>query len=194
MLLFWLALLAPSDARQVFEEKCLYCHSQTVIQSRRLKPSQWRGVVAKMQSRAPLLIGRRDADVIVRYIVRDLRLVPPRATPLAKAQAEPEPEEAVEEAPEPPPAPPPVAATPTPAPAPLPSQAIEEDTEAETLAPQILEQRCSKCHTLFRVFTKLDAAATAQATIERMRRKTGSGISAREADLLKRFVRSRAAR
>jgi outer membrane biosynthesis protein TonB len=190
MLLVWLALLAPSEGRQLFEEKCLYCHSQTVIQSRRLRPSQWRGVVAKMQSRAPLLISRRDADGIVRYIVRELRLVPPRATPVAKATPEPEPEEPAEETPEPAPAPPPVA---TPAPTPPPAPVAEEDIEAETLAPQILEQRCSKCHTLFRVFTKLDAVSTAQATIERMRRKTGSGISAREADLLKRFVRSRAA-
>jgi len=191
VLLLWLALLAP-DAKQVFEEKCLYCHSATVIQRRRLKPSQWRGVVAKMQSRAPLLIGRRDADVIVRYIVRELRLVPPRATPVATAKpAEPEePEEPIEETPEPPPAP-----APTPAPVPVATPAPpEEDVEAETLGPQILEQRCSKCHTLFRVFTKLDANTTGQATIERMRRKTGSGISAREADLLKRFMRSRAAR
>jgi len=191
MLLLWLALLAPSDAQRVFEEKCLYCHSASVIQARRLRPSQWRGVVAKMQSRAPLLISRRDGDVIVRYIVRELRLVPPRATPVAKATPEPEPEEPAEEVPEPPPAPAPV---PAPAPAPAPAQAApEEDTEAEALAPEILQERCSKCHTLFRVFTKLDAVSTAQATIERMRRKTGSGISAREADLLKRFVRSRAA-
>src|SRR5262249_13135958 len=84
-LLIWLALLAP-DAKQVFEDKCLYCHSSTVIRQRRLKPSQWRAVVAKMQARAPLLIGHRDTDVIVRYIVRELRLVPPRATPVATAK------------------------------------------------------------------------------------------------------------
>jgi hypothetical protein len=190
-LLSLLTLLAgATDAKQTFENDCLYCHSDAVIVKRRMRPSQWRGIVAKMQARAPLLISRRDADVIVRYIVRELKLVPPRATPRPVGN-EPaaEVDEPVEETP------PPVA-TPTPAappPVAAPAPPSEEDTEAETLAPRLLAERCSKCHSLFRVFTKLDSAATAEATIERMRRKTGSGISAHEADLLKRFARSRAA-
>lgn len=194
-LLSLLTLLAgATDAKQTFENDCLYCHSDAVIVKRRMRPGQWRGIVAKMQARAPLLISRRDADVIVRYIVRELKLVPPRATPKpAEPEAPAEPEEPIEETP------PPVA-TPTPTPvAPPPAAALappppEEDTEAETLAPRLLAERCSKCHSLFRVFTKLDSASNAEATIERMRRKTGSGISAHEADLLKRFARSRAAR
>ena len=197
-LISMLMLLAGApEARQTFENDCLYCHSDAVIMKRRMRPSQWRGIVAKMQARAPLLISRRDADVVVRYIVRELKLVPPRATPRPPAETEPaapEPEEPIEETPPPVATPAPVVPPPQqPAAATLPPQP-EEDTEAETLAPRILEQRCSKCHTLFRVFTKLDSAATAEATIERMRRKTGSGISAHEADLLKRFARSRAVR
>jgi hypothetical protein len=65
--------------------------------------------------------------------------------------------------------------------------------EAEAMGPELLEERCSKCHTLFRVFTKMDSVVVGEATIERMRRKTGSGISPRDAAILKRFLRSRAA-
>ena len=193
----WLLYAGGPEPKRMFEEKCLYCHSAHVIEQRRFRPAQWRQVVGKMQARAPLLISRRDADVIVRYIVRELKLVPPRTSPPLPAtalKAPPveivtEPEEAIEELPEPPPAPPPPGppvATHAPTPPP------EEDTEAETLGPQLLAERCSKCHTLFRVFTKLDSAAVGEATIERMRRKTGSGISARDALILKRFLRSRA--
>ena len=53
-----------------------------------------------------------------------------------------------------------------------------------------MEQKCSKCHALVRVFTKLDSMPRALSTVERMRRKTGSGISVEEAELLERYIRT----
>ncbi|HJZ83970.1 MAG TPA: hypothetical protein VKN99_02315 [Polyangia bacterium] len=210
---------AASDARQTFEDKCLVCHSSSLIERRRLRPAAWREVVHKMRARAPLLIGREDVPVIVRYLVRELKLTPPRAptaarverpaAPVAPVGAGPpvaaaEPEEAEEEGePEAPGAGPPAGAAPGRAtgaaagPIPVPpalAHATEElDTEAEAQGPTLLKERCSKCHTLFRVFTKIDSLAAGDSVIERMRRKTGSGISPRDADMLRRFLRSRAA-
>jgi hypothetical protein len=58
----------------------------------------------------------------------------------------------------------------------------------------LLEDRCSKCHTLNRVFARVDSLAAGEAIIERMRRKTGSGISPDDARILLRFLASRAER
>jgi hypothetical protein len=67
---------ARGDGRQVYEVKCLYCHSGELVEHQRLRPLQWRKLVERMRSSAPLLISRSDVNVVVRYLVRDLRLVP----------------------------------------------------------------------------------------------------------------------
>ncbi|HEX4621849.1 MAG TPA: hypothetical protein VH208_09820, partial [Myxococcaceae bacterium] len=70
------------------------------------------------------------------------------------------------------------------------AEPARQDPEAEALGPALLEEKCSKCHALTRVFTKLDSLERGISTVERMRRKTGSGISREDADLLERFVRT----
>jgi len=65
------------------------------------------------------------------------------------------------------------------------------DAEAEKLGPMLLEARCSKCHTLRRVYTKILSQGIGLGIIERMRRKTGAGIPPPDADVLRRFIRSR---
>jgi hypothetical protein len=204
---------AIADPKGTFEDKCLFCHSRSIIEGERLRPAQWRAVVLKMSARAPLLIGRRDIDVIVRYLVRDLRLVPRRlvrprpAAPEGGPKPSAEPTTADEAAEEEETAETP--ATPGPAPAPVPGPMAApsvptvvapvqepvdpEHAEAEALGPELLRRRCSKCHTLFRVYTRVSSVATGDEVIERMRRKTGSGISPRDARILKLFLRGRAA-
>jgi len=184
-----LAPAAPPAAAALFEGRCGYCHSAARVTSLRMSRSQWRKVVRQMQARAPLLIGRGEVEVLVRYLVNDLKLVPPEAprraatgtvapVPLAppvELEAPPS-EDLVSPAPPAEPEPPP------------------EDAEAEALGPALLADRCSKCHTLNRVFTKIDSLAAGEAIIHRMRKKTGSGISPDDAQVLLRFLASRAGR
>jgi cytochrome c5 len=167
---------ADVDARALYDAKCLFCHSAEVAQRPRLKPAQWRRLVESMRARAPMLISRGDADVLTRYIVRELKLLPrsapveivkiPEATP-GEAAIEPAPLVEASLPPEP------------------------SDPEAEALGPELLEARCSKCHTLQRVYLKLIGFERASAIISRMKRKTGSGITDADAELLQRFLRSR---
>lgn len=201
--------VARADARRVYEEKCLYCHSAKRTEILRLRPGQWRRLVERMRTRSPLLISRRDVDFIVRYLVNDLRLVPSRVArpnvavgggppttpsppPLAATTLPPAPLE-------PGPAPPPPAPQgadlePTSDPEPVSSAPVPEpeDAEAEEQGPVLLTQKCSKCHTIYRVFTKIDSRALGEVVVERMRRKTGSGISPDDARMLLRFIASRA--
>jgi cytochrome c5 len=200
------AAAASSDVRTSYEVKCLFCHSAEVAARPRLRPAQWRKVVEAMRRRAPLLISRRDVDVLTRYIVRDLKLVPPeRSRPRAPRplDAPPSLDELTEEEAvplvSPDEEPPPASAKP-----PDPAQAQEAvsaqlaaastlplDEEAERLGPELLESKCSKCHTLQRVFLKVDTFERGTALIDRMRKKTGSGITRQDAELLLRFLRSR---
>src|SRR6185436_18154628 len=117
-----------------------------------------------------------EVDVITRYLVNDLKLVPP-GFPRRP----------------PPRAPPPALAAPVTLPTTPPPdeeddldlgalaavQPVEpvlspEDQEAEALGPELLADRCSRCHTLNRVFDKIDSLAAGEAIIARMRKKTGS--------------------
>ncbi len=176
-----------SDARTAYEVKCLFCHSAEVAQRPRLRPWQWRRLVESMRRRAPLLISRRDVEVLTRYIVHDLKLVPPRRA------ADPEPPE-LDEEPIPLVQPEPASPVRPPeplAPPPLVATAPPVDEEAERLGPDLLEAKCSKCHTLQRVFLKVDTLERGSALLERMRKKTGSGITRQDADLLLRFLQSR---
>jgi cytochrome c5 len=200
----WMTLAGAGtsvDARSAYEVKCLFCHSAEVAQRPRLKPAQWRKVVESMRHRAPLLISRRDVELLTRYIVRDLRLVPPELRRARSSRAlDPTDESAFPEeerlptppAPdEPEKAPAKQGEVPVPPPESASSPQPSYDDEAERLGPGLLENKCSKCHTLQRVFLKLDSIERGTALIERMRKKTGSGISHDEAELLLRFLQSR---
>ncbi len=196
-----LLLLAASPASRLsYEGKCLYCHSADITEGPRLPESGWRNLVERMRRKAPLLIHRSDVPHLAAYLTQVLGRVPapgahrrvaeraPQAAPDAgppEPVAEPLPEEPLK-VPE---------AEPTP---PAEDAALKAALEAQALAQQkldeegqaLLERRCSKCHTLGRVFTKLDSPAVSLATLERMRWKTGSGITDDEAQLLERFLRS----
>jgi len=198
-------LAAPTSPRLLYEQKCLYCHSEEVSERRRRTEPEWRKLVEQMREKAPLLVTRSDAQVITRYLSRVLASPPPvlatpaptgpsRGTSTGKAVA-------ATPAPAPPPAPPPaplVAAELEPVaalePWPGVSQATAEELEraraAEQAAFALMERRCSRCHTLGRVYGKLDTLSRSLATIERMRFKTGSGITQAEFKLLEDFVRS----
>lgn len=202
------AALAPSavaraDGKRLYNEKCLYCHSGTLTERLRLRPSQWKRVVARMRRHSPLLFSESEAAQIVRYLVRERHLVPkepllaraprrapaPAATPTTAAEAE-EPDRDDVEAAE--------AEATAPgasAPAPVPPEPVIESTdpEAEEKGPGLVAEKCSKCHTTRRVYMKVETVENGDAIIERMRHKTGSGISPEDADLLHRFLRARVA-
>jgi cytochrome c5 len=206
---------ARADASHIYRDKCLYCHSSDLVQTQRLRVSQWRKVVERMRSSAPLLISRSDAEVILRYLVRDLKLIP-KEEMLAKAAprsigptgrvpapvARPEPTEAasVRETEK---AAVPVrvaesdwaAAPAVDSPSSLGDEKIAGPTAEELALEQegtrLIEERCSKCHTLYRVFTKLGSADAVESIIERMRKKTGSGISPDDVDTMRRFAELR---
>jgi cytochrome c5 len=194
------ALAERSDGKRLYEQKCLYCHSGSLTDRLRLRPAQWKRLVARMRRHSPLLISAGEEAQIVRYLVRDRHLVP-REPALARAARRPGP------TPEPPvvtvqPAPvepereaperdePEAAAAETSGPETI---AIESpDPEAEEKGPRLIAEKCSKCHTTRRVYMKVETVELGDAIIERMRHKTGSGISPEDAELLHRFLRARA--
>ncbi len=198
---------APTVApRLLYEQRCLYCHSSELSERRALTPAQWKAMVESMRVKAPLLITRTDARLITRYIVETLKLVPAGVAPVVP--------KAVAARPRPAPAPAPVVAdnkSMEPA-APEPVAVIElqpevapnfaivsvepeemplnpEDELAEQEGAALMQRRCSKCHTLNRVFNKLDTFERSMATVRRMRLKTGSGITASDLALIERFLR-----
>lgn len=185
-LVFALAVAAPPSPRLAYEQKCLYCHSEEVAESRRLTEAQWRRLIEQKRKRAPLLISRSDVEVLTRYLVHTLKLgVAPKPAPrVVTTETRPPPTELkapseLKSAPvlEPLPEPPVVEAPPL-------------DPELEARAQEVLRQRCSKCHTLGRVYGKLDTFERSMATLERMRLKTGSGITDDELALLEDFLRT----
>jgi cytochrome c5 len=187
---------AASGEKRLFEEKCLYCHSAAVIEHSRMRAPEWRRLVARMRAHAPLLISPKDASVVVHYLVHELQLVPdPTQAPKPRRAREPRVAERTRasepgpvEAPRPPE---PVVTPPAPAEAEATEPQSSSDPEAEAVGPKLIAEKCSKCHTVRRVFMKIDSASLGDSVIERMRRKTGSGISPDEAELLHRFVRAR---
>ena len=181
---------APMSPRLLYEDKCLFCHSEEVTEEKHFTAAQWRREVNKMRSKAPLLITRHDAEVLTQYIVKTLKLVPaasvkpkPTATaandvlppmpprPDAAAPVEQEPLRARPETFDEPPRPP----------------AEEEALDDEGAA--LMQRRCSKCHTLQRVFGRLDSLDRSLFTLRRMRLKTGSGISRKDEERMEEFLR-----
>ena len=214
LLLLSLTLSASPGTRLLYEQKCLYCHSAEVSERQRMTPPQWRANVEKMRLKAPLLITRTDAQVITAYIVENLKLVPAGTAaqmPVAVARRPmpPKPKPTVPSEP--------VVVAPAPEPEPLtvitmapitdPAPAAAstdgelsaldlaemhmtaEDEAAEREGSQIMQQRCSKCHTLNRVFGKLDTYERSMATLRRMRLKTGSGITEADTEMIERFLK-----
>jgi cytochrome c5 len=188
-----------SDGKRLYEQKCLYCHSGSLTDRLRLKPAQWKRLVARMHRHSPLLFSESEEAQIVRYLVHDRRLVPkepalaraprrPTSTPTSAEHvvtAEAAPVEPEREVPEPEPA----AAE---ASGPETIAVESSDPEAEEKGPRLIAEKCSKCHTTRRVYMKVETVELGDAIIERMRRKTGSGISPEDAELLHRFLRARA--
>lgn len=178
-----LTVAAPPNARLAYEHKCLYCHSEEVAEGRRFTEPQWRRVIEQMRKKAPLLISRSDVDLLTRYMTQTLKLVvaAPRPPPVVK----------------PPPLTfPPVELKPLPAEepvveAPLPVDEVPPaDAALEQQATALISQRCSKCHSLGRVYGRLDTFERSMATLERMRFKTGSGITDAELKLLEGYLRT----
>lgn len=177
----WLLLSVALQAnpRILYEQKCLYCHSEEVAEASKRTPAQWRKVVKRMRAKAPVLITRSDVRVLTAYIVGTLKLVPAKRPPAPAGSPEPppapveEPVKEVEEVEEPPPSPPSVAA---------------EEEQVDEEGAELMRERCAKCHTLQRVFGKLDSYERALFTLKRMRLKTGSGISRDDYERLKAFL------
>ncbi|MFZ5468918.1 MAG: hypothetical protein ACOZIN_05710 [Myxococcota bacterium] len=253
----WLLLLlagptsqAWAGAKEQYELKCLYCHSNTVIERLKLTPPQWRKMVERMRDSAPLLISRSDVGALTRYIVEELKLVPKET--VARRVKRPPPkvlptgtgtdtgtgtgtgtgtvvasgtvgaEEVVN---------PPTVTGSASWLSTIPEYLVfarvtqpvgtsaslstgqgggltglgeqevteePEDEEAKAEAARIesagtalLGEKCSRCHTLYRVYTKIDSLETGMSIVQRMRKKTGSGISPEDADVLERFIRLR---
>ncbi|MFT3842093.1 MAG: photosystem P840 reaction-center cytochrome c-551 [Myxococcaceae bacterium] len=144
-----------------------------------------------MRRKAPLLIHKSDVPKLAAYLTQVAGRVPLGPPPKRKV-AEPE-----LTAPPPPPTPPeePALKTPEePAPPAVDDAVAKAQQEAQQQLDEegqsLLERRCSKCHSLSRVFMRLDSQPSAMATLERMRWKTGSGISDDDAQLLERFLKS----
>ena len=72
---------------------------------------------------------------------------------------------------------------------PPPAVAAAEEAVDEEGA-ELMQRRCSKCHTLVRVFGKLDSYERALFTLKRMRLKTGSGISRDDYERLETFLKA----
>jgi Photosystem P840 reaction-centre cytochrome c-551 len=195
-LLLTLSVAAPPNARLTYEQKCLYCHSEEVAEGHRYTEGQWKRLVEQMRQKAPLLISRSDAQLLTKYITQTLKLVvptparpvppsttakptssPPTAPPPTGPELKPMPE-----LPPDPPSLPPLSATPEELPPP--------DLELDAQATQIIQQRCSKCHALGRVYMRLDTYERSMTTLERMRLKTGSGITDDELAVLERYLRA----
>ena len=178
-LLLALTIAAPPSERLTYERKCLYCHSEEVAERKRLTVPQWRRVIDQMRKKAPLLISRSDAALITRYVTQTLRLTvatPARhaVTPAPEVKTGPSPQKLTEE--------PESEAAETPAPA------IEPELEQQASA--LIQHRCSKCHALGRVYGRLDTLERSLTTLERMRLKTGSGITDDDVRVIEAYLRA----
>lgn len=200
-LLLALTIAAPPAARLEYERKCLYCHSEEVAESKRFTEPQWRKVIEQMRMKAPLLITRGDVNALTAYMTQTLKLVSPPAPKPATPVKPPEPA-VVAPVNEPPPAvtepaPPPVTEPELkPAPVvlePVPPPPEELSPAAIALEKEgfaLLQKRCSKCHTLGRVYGRLDTLERSLLTLRRMRMRTGSGITDHDMKVLEAYLRT----
>lgn len=182
-LLVTLSLAAPPSTRLLYEQKCLYCHSEEVAERVRLTEPQWRRLIEQMRQRAPVLITRGDVFTLSRYMVNGLKLVPAQK-PVAITKPEPELRPA-----------PPDAGVAREVPLPTPIDPLPEEPNADELALAeegftLMQSRCSRCHTLGRVYGKLDTLERSLNVIERMSLKTGSGITEDDLRVLEAYLRS----
>ena len=180
-----LVLSGAPSVRVAYEAKCLYCHSAEVAESVRLSPSGWAQLIERMRLKAPLLITRSDVRTLSRFMVNTLGLGV--AARLKAEPAKPPPTKPEPEAFKPqllPLASPDVSVT-------VSDEAVEppmEQVELEVNATAVISRRCSKCHSLGRVYGRLDSLERSLSTLERMRFKTGSGISDAEFKTLQRYL------
>jgi hypothetical protein len=142
-----------------------------------------------MRLKAPLLITRGDVVTLTRYMTQTLKLVPAgtakpvvvvvEVKPVPEVKPTPEVKPELKPAPElePPPMPPVEEISPA-------AAALEQE------AAGLLQQKCSKCHTLGRVYGRLDTLERSMQTLERMRLKTGSGITDDEMAVLEKYLRA----
>jgi hypothetical protein len=182
------SLSAAPGGRLNYESKCLYCHSEEVAEGKRYTEAGWRRVIEQMRKKAPLLITRTDVVLLARYMAQTLKLVPLRAAEpapeVANANTTPEVRPFTSVVPAIPPPPleePPLAASEEPSPAAI---ALEQQVAS------LMQHRCSKCHTLSRVYGRLDTLDRSLSTLERMRLKTGSGITDDEMKLMEEYLRA----
>lgn len=180
-LLLSLSLAAPLSTRLLYEQKCLYCHSEEVAERVRLTEPQWRRLIEQMRQRAPVLITRGDVLTLSRYMVNGLKLVP--APKPVVVTMKPEVRAALD------------AGVPRDVPLPTPIDPLPEEPNADELALAeegfaLMQSRCSRCHTLGRVYGKLDTLERSLNVIERMSLKTGSGITEDDLRVLEAYLRS----
>lgn len=191
-LLLALTVAAPST-RVSYEAKCLYCHSAEVAESQKLSELGWRKLIDRMRMKAPLLISKADVPVLARFMVGTLQLgvaapvvasKPPEPVPVKPDPTKPpepfKPEYTPIKVPD-------FSSEPTAPPLP---EVDPAELELASRASGLIEKRCSKCHTLGRVYGKLDSLERSLTTLERMRFKTGSGISQSEFEVLDRYLRT----
>jgi hypothetical protein len=184
MLSLVLALtVAAPNPRLNYERKCLYCHSEEITEARRFTEGQWRRLIESMRLKAPLLISRSDVPALTQFMVSTLKLgVSARTAPTAAPSVTPTPN--------------PDAKWVLPTPMPFPTIDVEATVDAvpdpllEEKAQALVVQRCSKCHTLGRVYGRLDTLERSMSTLERMRLKTGSGITDDDMRVLSDYLRA----
>jgi cytochrome c5 len=188
-LLLAITVAAPPASRLQYEAKCLYCHSEEVAESKRFTEPQWRRVIEQMRTKAPLLITRGDVGALTAYMTQTLKLVPPPA-PVKPVVVKPEPvvPPVVTEAPPPP-------SELKRAPVVEPVEVAPEELSADAIALEkegfeLLQKRCSKCHTLGRVYGRLDTLERSLLTLKRMRMRTGSGITDHDMQVLEAYLRT----
>jgi mono/diheme cytochrome c family protein len=177
-LLLSFSLAAPPSTRLLYEQKCLYCHSEEVAERVRLTEPQWRRLIEQMRQRAPVLITRGDVFTLSRYMVNGLKLVPVQKPVVTMAKPE-GPELRADAG----------------VPLPTPIDPLPEEPNADELALAeegfaLMQTRCSRCHTLGRVYGKLDTLERSLNVIERMSLKTGSGITEDDLRVLEAYLRS----
>jgi mono/diheme cytochrome c family protein len=182
-------LAAAPNPALLYEQKCLYCHSDELTQHAEFTAEQWVKQVERMRGKAQVFITRADARVLTQFILTTLRLhltpAPTAKPPTTTQPPTPQPVVAVAEK-----LPPLLLPQLPPMPPMPPAEESPDDERLDAQGAELISQRCSKCHTLNRVFGKLDSLERSLSTVARMRAKTGSGITHEDAARIERFLRA----